>query len=85
MVDDYVTKRGRRRQRTVTVELDAIRELFRQPVEAEHAAWQQTRRELSRVVGESTFEIWLEPMKLIAVDRAPTHLVAGGLGRYGVR
>ena len=31
------------------------------------AAWRELRAELRRAVGESTFEIWLEPLQLVAV------------------
>jgi chromosomal replication initiator protein len=31
------------------------------------AAWRELRAELRRVVGESTYEIWLEPLELVAL------------------
>ena len=31
------------------------------------AAWRELRAELRRAVGESTFEIWLEPLELVAL------------------
>ncbi len=31
------------------------------------AAWRELRAELRRAVGESTFEIWLEPLELVAI------------------
>ena len=37
---------------------------------AEQAAWEQIRARLLQAVGESTFEIWLAPLELIAVDLA---------------
>ncbi len=32
-----------------------------------NAAWRELRAELRRAVGESTFEIWLEPLELVAI------------------
>lgn len=76
IIEEYVNERGRRRQRPVTVELDAIREQFHEPAGADRAAWLKVRSELSRVVGESMFEIWLAPLELIAVDRDDCLLIA---------
>jgi hypothetical protein len=45
-----------------------VRARFRTAGEADHAAWKQIRAVLLDVVGESTFEIWLAPLGLIAVD-----------------
>jgi hypothetical protein len=68
IVEDYVTERGRTRQRPVVVELDAIRQQLPHPGEVDVADWQQIRSELRRIVGESTFEIWLAQLELIATD-----------------
>jgi len=69
VIEEYVTDRGRRRQRTVVVDLDEIRSQFRAPGDAELTDWQAIRSELRRVVGDSTFEIWLGQLGLAAVDQ----------------
>jgi chromosomal replication initiation ATPase DnaA len=43
---------------------------------ADRTAWEQVRRLLLQTVGESTFEIWLEPLALIAVDGSGTLIVS---------
>ncbi len=65
----YVTDRGRKRRRTVPVDLDDVRRRLGQPSSADRVDWQRIRDELLRAVGESTFAIWLEPLELIAIDR----------------
>jgi chromosomal replication initiation ATPase DnaA len=47
-----------------------VRERLAAPGAAEQAAWEQIRARLLQTVGESTFEIWLAPLELIAVDLA---------------
>ena len=44
--------------------------------EADRTAWEQVRALLLQTVGESTFEIWLEPLELIAVDDRSTLIVS---------
>jgi hypothetical protein len=68
IIEDYITDRGRKRQRTVVVELDAIRDQLRAASEGDLADWEQVRSELKRLVGESTFEIWLAQLELAATD-----------------
>jgi DnaA N-terminal domain len=68
IVEDYLTDRGRKRQRTVVVELDAIREQLRAANEGDLADWERIRGELRVLVGESTFEIWLAQLELAATD-----------------
>jgi hypothetical protein len=68
--EDYVTDRGRKRQRTVTVDLAAIRAQFLKPTEQDHADWHEVRSVLGEIVGESTFEIWLAQLELAAVGSA---------------
>jgi hypothetical protein len=68
IVEDYLTDRGRKRQRTVVVELDAIREQLRVATVADLADWERVRSELRVLVGESTFEIWLAQLELAATD-----------------
>ena len=66
--ETYVTERGRKRRRSVTVDLAAVRERLRAAGEADLGAWEQVRGLLLEAVGESTFEIWLANLELIAVD-----------------
>jgi hypothetical protein len=68
IVEDFLTNRGRKRQRTVVVELDAIREQLRAASDGDLADWERIRDELKRLVGESTFEIWLAQLELAATD-----------------
>jgi hypothetical protein len=68
IVEDFLTDRGRKRQRTVVVELDAIREQLRAASDGDLADWERIRDELKRRVGESTFEIWLAQLELAATD-----------------
>ena len=68
IVEDYITDRGRNRQRTVVVELDAIREQLRAASDGDLADWERIRSELRVLVGESTFEIWLAQLELAATD-----------------
>jgi hypothetical protein len=44
--------------------------------EADRAAWEQARMLLLQTVGESTFEIWLQALELIAVDASGTLMVS---------
>jgi hypothetical protein len=44
-----------------------VRERLAAAEAAEHADWEQIRARLRQTVGESTFEIWLAPLELIAV------------------
>jgi hypothetical protein len=74
--ETYVTERGRRRQRLVSVDLAAVRAELAAPGSTDCTAWEQVRTLLLEAVGESQFEIWLAPLQLIAVDRAGTLVVA---------
>jgi hypothetical protein len=76
IVEDYLTDRGRKRQRTVVVQIDAVREELRPPSEIDIRDWNRTRDELRRLVGEPTFEIWLAPLKLVAIDARRCLLLA---------
>ena len=64
----YITERGRRRRRMVRIDLDEVRRGLGLPMATDRGDWQQMRELLERTVGTSTFEIWLEPVELIAVD-----------------
>ena len=88
--ETYLTERGRRRRRLVAVDLAAVREGLRAAGEADLAAWEQVRAFLRETVGESTFEIWLAPLELIAVDlegslivSAPAETVGWVTRRFG--
>jgi hypothetical protein len=70
IVEDYLTDRGRRRQRTISVDLAAIRAEFTDPSSSDLADWKQVRSELRPVVGESTFELWLADVQVVATDSA---------------
>jgi len=70
IVEDFLTDRGRRRQRAVSVDLAAIRAEFTAPSSADLADWEQLRSELRLVVGESTFELWLADVQVVATDSA---------------
>ncbi len=67
--EDYLTDRGRRRRRCRTVELAPLRERLRAAGKKDCTAWAEIRRLLFETVGESTFDIWLAPLELLAVDR----------------
>ena len=71
-----VTERGRERRRLVAVDLAAVRAGLRAAGEADLAAWEQVRAIARAAVGESTFEIWLERLALIAVDLERTLIVS---------
>ncbi len=74
--ETYLTERGRRRRRLVAVDLGAVRERLTAAGDADLAAWEQVRALLREAVGESTFEIWLARLELIAVDVESTLVVS---------
>jgi hypothetical protein len=76
IVEDFLSDRGRKRQRTVVVELDAIREQLRAASDADAADWERIRSELRVLVGESTFEIWLAQLELAATEPGGCLLLA---------
>jgi hypothetical protein len=71
----YVTDRGRHRKRTVRVDLDEVRRSLGLPTADDRRDWQRIRDLLRARVGDSSFEIWLEPIELIAVDSQRALLV----------
>ena len=73
--ETYLTERGRTRRRPVRVDLSAVRERLAAAGAAEQAAWEQIRARLLQAVGESTFDIWLAPLELIAVDLAASLVI----------
>jgi len=72
----YVTERGRKRRRLVRVDLDEVRRGLGLPVLADRSDWERIRARLRDTVGESTFEIWLDSLELIAVDTTRALLIA---------
>jgi hypothetical protein len=64
-----ITDRGRRRRRMVPVDLDAVHRGLRMPTAEDRRDWQQIRELLKAKLGESQFDIWLDPVELIAIDR----------------
>jgi len=76
IVEDFLTDRGRRRQRTVSVDLAAIRAEFAEPRPADLADWEHVRSALRQSVSESVFELWLKPVELVATDSAGCLLLA---------
>jgi hypothetical protein len=71
-----VTDRGRKRRRTVRVDLDDVRRRLVRPTAGDRADWRRVRDELLNAVGESTYAIWLEALELIAVDKAGVLVVS---------
>jgi hypothetical protein len=71
----YITDRGRRRRRLVPVDLDAVRLGLGVPVAEDRRDWQQIR-ELLRA-GESQFDVWLDPVELIAIASDRKLVLAG--------
>ena len=68
IIEHFVSDHGRHRQRPVTVDLDTARSELFDATGADRSDWQQIRSELHRIVGESTFEIWLAQLELLAID-----------------
>lgn len=66
--ETYRTERGRTRRRRVPVDVEATCAGFSAPTLADVVDWQRLREQLAAKVGESTFEIWLAPVELRAVD-----------------
>ena len=84
LVDEtYFTERGRKRHRTVRVDLDDIRRELGLPGVADRSDWEQIRKRLRELVGNSTFEIWLEPLELIAVDPIGSLVIAAPAATRG--
>ena len=88
--ETYVTARGRKRRRSVRVDLDEVRRRLGIPDVADRDDWEQIRKRLRELVGDSTFEIWLEPLELIAIDSDgdACHRRTGsdqGMGRAALR
>ena len=63
----YTTPSGRKRHRRVNVNLDEVRRTLGVPGPSDHADWARIRKLLAEAVGESIFEIWFEPVEVIAI------------------
>jgi len=72
----HVSDRGRKRRRAVRVDLDEVRRGLGLPGVSDREDWERIRRLLFNAVGESRFEIWLEPLELIAIDGSGALVVA---------
>jgi hypothetical protein len=81
--ETYVTDRGRRRRRRVNVNLNEVRRTLGVPGPADHAAWEQIRQLLVERVGESTFDIWLDAVQMVAVDTDGALVLDGPEGTRG--
>jgi len=79
----YVTPHGRKRRRSVRVDLDKVRRHLGIPGLVDRDDWEQVRNHLRELVGDSTFEIWLQPLELIAVDPVGTLVIAAPAATRG--
>jgi DnaA N-terminal domain len=67
--ETYTTTRGRTRSRPVNVNLDEVRRALGIPGPSDFADWARIREVLAQTVSEDTFAVWIEPVKLIAIDQ----------------
>jgi hypothetical protein len=74
--EEYVSLTGRRRRRTVRVDLDEVRRQLDLPTSADRGDWERIRTLFSKAVSESVYTIWLEPLQLVATDQARILVVA---------
>lgn len=74
--ESYVSDRGRRRRRSVRIDLHEVHRALHVPTAVDRNDWQQIRHQLRRSVDESTFAIWLEPIELTATDQEQRLVVA---------
>jgi DnaA N-terminal domain len=81
--ETHVTAHGRKRRRSVRVDLDEVRRHLGIPGLVDHDDWEQVRNHLRELVGDSTFEIWLQPLELIAVDPVGTLVIAAPAATRG--
>ena len=68
--ETYLSARGRRRRRVVQLDLSDVRRTLGIPTVRDNTDWRSLCDNLAHKVDESTFEIWLQPLELIAVDDA---------------
>jgi hypothetical protein len=72
----FLSERGRKRTRGVRVDLNEVRRGLGLPGVADRGDWELIRTLLLEDVGESQFEIWLDPLELIAIDASGALVVA---------
>jgi hypothetical protein len=75
--ESYVTERGRKRKRLIRVDVNASRRALKLPSSGDREAWLQARALMLRAIGESTFDIWLSQLELVAVDPAGLLVITG--------
>jgi hypothetical protein len=73
--ETFVTARGRTRRRPVRIDLNEVRRGLGIAGVADRNDWDHIRKRLRELVGESMFEIWLEPLELIAIDPSGTLVI----------
>ncbi|MGH2858751.1 MAG: DnaA N-terminal domain-containing protein [Solirubrobacteraceae bacterium] len=66
--ETYRTDRGRLRRRRVAIDVEATCAGYTMPALADAVDWKRIREALAARVGQCTFEIWLDPLSLGAVD-----------------
>ena len=66
--ETYRTRRGRLRRHRVAVDVPAACAGLVSPANTDDHDWQRIRELLAARLGESTFEIWLAAIELVAVD-----------------
>jgi hypothetical protein len=74
--ETYLTERGRKRKRHVRVDLDEVRRRLGLPTVIDHDDWRRTSTLLRQAIGDTQFEIWLEPIELIAIDSQGALVIA---------
>jgi hypothetical protein len=66
LVEEFINDKGRRRQRTVTVDIDQVPVSL--PFDEHDETWRRLRSEFERIAGSNTFEIWLAGLELTGVS-----------------
>ena len=74
VVEEFLTDKGRRRQRTVTVDVDQVP--LSLPSEQQRAICRSLLAECERIAGTSTFEIWLAKLDLAGISEQGELLLA---------
>ncbi|MDQ6806757.1 MAG: hypothetical protein M3065_17760 [Actinomycetota bacterium] len=69
IVEQFVTERGRKRRRAVTVDLNELRAQLVDPTRRDQADWLAIRTHVVDRVPAHIFDIWLADLELIAVDQ----------------
>jgi DnaA N-terminal domain len=75
--ESYLSERGRKRNRRVRVDADVVHRQLTPSSTAEREVWRNARGLMLNAVGESTFDIWLAPVELLAVDREGLLVLTG--------